>query len=200
VTLFEAGEASMRCLCTDTEVALGNRIRLGMLTLTLSAIAVTAVACGGGGKPAGAAPNGAASNGQSGFQAYTTCLRQHGVNLPSRSPRPSGAARPSGAPSMRPTARPSGGPGRGFGDQPPAGVDPKTWQDAQQACAPLRPSGGPSRDNGAFTAFRNCMADHGVTFSGRPDQLSTADPKVAAALKICEPLRPTGRPSANPSG
>ena len=179
---------------------MGNRIRLGVLALALSAIAVTAAACGGGGKPTGTAvPSGSASGGRAAFQAYSDCLRQHGVNLPqgngSRSPRPSN--RPSDRPSVRPS---DGGGGRGFGTQPPPGVDPKVWQDAQQACAALRPSGGPGGGNGAFTAYRNCLADHGVTMSGRPDQLNTADPKVAAALKTCEPLRPTAQPSNSAGG
>jgi hypothetical protein len=92
--------------------------------------------------------------------------------------------------------RPSGGGGFGFGDQPPPGVDAKTRQDAQQACASVRPSAGAGRDNGAFTAYRNCLADHGVTMNqGRGNQLNTADPKTAAALKVCEPLRPTGFPT-----
>jgi hypothetical protein len=187
----------------DAEVTVGNRIRLGFFALALAAVAATAAACGGGGKPAAnAAPSGRPS-GQGGGQAYVACLRDHGVDLPqfngSRGPRPSG--RPSG----RPTARPSdggnsGGFRGGFGDQPPPGVDAQTWQKAQQACASLRSSAGPQRDNGAFQAYRNCLADHGVTMSGRPDQLATTDPKVAEALRICQPLRPTTRPSPTPSG
>ncbi|GAA1795288.1 hypothetical protein GCM10009835_11670 [Planosporangium flavigriseum] len=136
------------------------------------------------------------------MQAYTTCLSQHGVTLPSRGPRPSG--RPTDWPSGRPTARPSDGAGGrfGFGNQPPPGVDATTWQNAQQACASLRPGGGPRNGgnrNGAFTAYRNCLADHGVTMSGGPNGLDTGDPKVAAAMKVCEPLRPSTRPTPRPS-
>jgi hypothetical protein len=110
--------------------------------------------------------------------------------------RPSGA-RPSGS------ARPGGpGGGFGFGDQPPAGVDQATWDKAQRACASLRPSGNPqrNRDNGAATAYRNCLADHGVTASGGFDQLDSGDPKVAAAMQACAALRPSNRPSPAPSG
>jgi hypothetical protein len=78
-------------------------------------------------------------------------------------------------------------------------VDQSTWDKAQKACAALRPSGIPQRDNGAIAAYRNCLADHGVTVSGPVNELPSSDPKVAAALQACEPLRPTGRPSAAPT-
>jgi hypothetical protein len=116
--------------------------------------------------------------------------------------------RPSGFPTVRPSGSgrggggfPGGGPGGGgfFGSQAPPGVDQSTWDKAQKACAKLRPTGIPQRDNGALTAYRNCLADHGVTVSGPVNDLSTSDPKVAAALKACEALRPTGRPSPAPS-
>jgi hypothetical protein len=85
----------------------------------------------------------------------------------------------------------------GNGDQPPAGVDATTWQKAQQACAALRPSGGSqgggNRNNGAVAAYRNCLADHGVTMSTGTNGLDANDPKVAEAMKVCEPLRPTAR-------
>jgi hypothetical protein len=185
-----------------------HRTGIAGAVLTVATLAVVA-ACGGGSKGTGtdAAPAG----------DYLTCLRQHGVNLPqvSFSPgaRPSGV-RPSG---QRPTGpRPSGSRspgafgggfgGGGFGgflgSQAPPGVDQNTWNQAQQACASLRPTAFPSRnrDAGAITAYRNCLADHGVTLTGRPDDLSTADPKVAAAIQACAPLRPTPRPSPTPSG
>jgi hypothetical protein len=176
-------------------------MRWGAVALTAAAVAVSLAACGGSGKGGGngATPSGGA---RGAFQAYTNCLSQHGVNVPQASRGPRGSTRPSARPSGFPTARPSGGNGGnrfGFGDQPPAGVDPTTWANAQQACATLRPSAGPQRDNGAITAYRNCLADHGVTLNGGPDQLNTADPKVASAMQICEPLRPTGRPTGRPS-
>jgi hypothetical protein len=108
--------------------------------------------------------------------------------------RPSGV-RPSGF------GNGNGGFGNGgFGNQAPAGVDPTVFQKAQQACASLRPSGRPQQSaNPANVAYRNCLADHGVSASTRPDQLNTADPQVAEAMKVCQPLRPTGRPAASPS-
>jgi hypothetical protein len=136
--------------------------------------------------------------------------------------RPSGP-RPSGRPTARPTARPSGGfrggggfGGGGFGGgaaggglgglfggngQAPAGVDQATWQAAQQACESVRPSFGGGRgqvDGGAYTAYLNCLHDHGMTSSAGPGRLNTADPAMAGALKTCAPLRPTGGP--NPAG
>jgi hypothetical protein len=103
-------------------------------------------------------------------------------------------------PSGRPTGRPGGGgPGGGFfGTQAPEGVDQATWEKAQKACQGLRasafPSGGGNRDNGALTAYRNCLTDHGVTVTGNINNLDANDPKVAEALKACAALRPSGGP------
>jgi hypothetical protein len=36
--------------------------------------------------------------------------------------------------------------------------------------------------------------------SAGPGDLDSNDPKVAAALKACEVLRPTGRPTPSPTG
>lgn len=166
-------------------------IRIAALLLGLFATAAAVTACGS--SPSATAGGAAASPaaGQGGMQAYTACLSQHGVTLPSGFP---GGNRPTD----RPTDRPSGGPrGGGFGNQAPAGVDPQAWQQAQQACASLRPTGGgQNRNNGANTAYRNCLTDHGVTMSGGPAGLDSNDPKVADAMKACEALRPTARPSA----
>jgi hypothetical protein len=147
---------------------------------------------------------------------YASCLRANGIELPNTGPdaRPSGRpdGRPSGAPSFgadggsggpggagRPSGMPSGRPGFGFGgSQAPDGVDQETWERAQKACEGLRPSGGPGgpggQDNGALTAYRNCLSDHGVTVTGRIEDLDTSDPKVAAALQTCAPLRPSNGP------
>jgi hypothetical protein len=92
----------------------------------------------------------------------------------------------------------AGAPGGGFGDQAPPGVNQATWPKAQQACASLQPSQA-ARDNGAITAYRNCLADHGVTMNGGLGSLDQDDPKVAAALQACEPLRPSNVPTARPS-
>jgi hypothetical protein len=78
----------------------------------------------------------------SAMQAFTACLKTHGVVLPTGRPSPA-----AGAPSATPGAR--------------------------------RPNGG-----GAARGLRG---------------LQTSDPKVAAALKTCRPLMPTGAPAPNPS-
>ncbi|MGC9670477.1 hypothetical protein ACNTMW_28520 [Planosporangium sp. 12N6] len=180
-----------------------NRVRVAVGSLIMMGALGTVAACGSSSPATGATD---AAPGQGGMQAYAACLSKHGVTLPSAFPRgnrPSG--RPSGFPTARPSAEPDGsrrpgGPG-GFGNQPPAGVDAATWQQAQQACASLRPSAGPRNGrNGAATAYRNCLADHGVTASRGPDALDANDPTVAAALKACEPLRPTARPTPGPTG
>jgi hypothetical protein len=173
-------------------------MRVAALLVVLFAAAGALAACGGSSKSTASGPNTPA--GRNGFAAYTDCLRKNGVTLPStgaRGNRPSarpGGGRPSGQP--RPSGAPRGGGGFGFGNQPPAGVDAQTWQKAQQACSALRPSGGPqNRNNGAFAAYRNCLSDHGVTMSPGAGQPDGNDPKVAAAMKACEVLRPTTPPA-----
>jgi hypothetical protein len=188
-------------------VTVSKRMRVTALLLMLFATAGAVAACGSSSKSrAGGTPT--APAGQNAFAAYTECLRKNGVILPSAFPRgnrPSGrpANRPTGRPTARPTARPSGargGGGFGFGDQPPAGVDAQTWQKAQQACASVRPSGGArNRDNGALRAYRNCLSDHGVTMTGAPGALDATDPKIAAALKACDVLRPSTLPTPAPT-
>jgi hypothetical protein len=143
------------------------------------------------------------SSARSSMTAYLTCLRQHGVSVPTAPP------------TVRPTARPTGGFGAGSA----------TMQKARQACASLRPAGGfgfGGRFTAAFQAFRTCMASHGVTIpatrptappsppassptNGAPragrflNGLNPNNPKVAAALKACQSKLPTfPRPSASP--
>jgi len=159
--------------------------------------------CGQAKSAAATAPR-SSSPGGSSITAYLTCLRQHGVNVPTVRP------------TARPTARPTGGFGAGSA----------AMQKARQACASLRPAGGFGFGGGfaaAFQAFRTCMASHGVTIpttrptappsapasppaSGAPragrflNGLNPDDPKVAAAVKACQSKLPTfPRPSASPS-
>jgi hypothetical protein len=174
--------------------------RIGGVALAFAAVAAIAAGCGSASNSA-TAPKTAATD-------YLGCLRDNGINVPQTNPsgRPTGfpSGRPSGFPSGRPSGRPSGGPGRQgggglFGSTAPSGVDPQAWQKAQQACASLRPSavpGGGNRNNGANTAYRNCLTEHGVTVSGPIDQLDPKDSKVAAAMQACAVLRPSAQPSA----
>jgi hypothetical protein len=153
-----------------------------------------------------------------GFEAYRDCLAANGVTItmPSRSP---GTFPSEGAfPTDRPTDFPSGGPGEGgpgpggfggggpggggFGGRPD-GVDDETWQKAQEACASVRPTGGPGAGPGggqggggnAGAAYRNCLNENGVT---PENQNSTDDPVVAAAMTKCAPLR-LSAPAATPT-
>jgi hypothetical protein len=171
------------------------------MTVALAAMAIGLAACGD--KDGGTDGTTTGGNGANGFQAYISCLSEHGVTLnlpqgnrPTDQPRPDPSRSPGGP----------GGPGGGFpggggflGEQAPEGVDQATWDAARTACESVRPTAGPGGpgggfDNSAFTAYRNCLSDHGVTMSQGPSNLSTADPKVAAAVKACEALRPTGAP------
>jgi hypothetical protein len=184
--------------------------RLGVgLAVSLTPVALFAAAC------ASTDPSQAATAPTPGVQAYVDCLGRNGVNLPAgaggRSPgpggRPSFSANPSFSPRPDRSGRPSGGTGGGagfggggfLGTNPPAGVDAGTWTKATQACAGLRPSAGPTRDNSALQAYRNCLSEHGVTATANLGQLNTADPAVAAALQTCAPLRPTA-PAPSPTG
>jgi hypothetical protein len=166
-------------------VRVRKRVLLRGAAIVSAMVVGLLAACSHGGGGGGTA----APAGNAGFQAYADCLRQHGVNLPSARPRPSG---------VRPSGRGPGG-GGFFGSEAPPGVDQGTWDSAQQACASVRPSFG-SRgggNNSAFQAYRNCLREHGLTASNGPGDFDTADPKVAAAMATCAPLRPTGRPSAS---
>jgi hypothetical protein len=187
--------------------------------VTASAALLLTAACGGG---SSSNSSQAAGGGQGGaaLTAYVDCLKQNGVTVTLPSGNPSGRPRGSGAPTDRPTNfptdRPSGAPsgmasggpgggGRGFGGgafQKPADVDQATWDKARTACESKLPSIGPGNGgggNGANTAYRNCLQQHGVTVDNGINQLNTADPTVAAAEKTCAALRPTTQPSAAPS-
>jgi hypothetical protein len=198
--------------------------RLGGVAVAVAAVALFAAGCGSDSKTTPSATPAPSST--NALINYTNCLRNNGVTitLPSFNPsnRPSGFPRGSGRPSNRPSGAPrpsfnpsdrpsrgAGFPGRGgqggfgelFGSTPPSGVSQQTWDKARQACASVLPSFGPGqgrggRDNGALAAYRNCLQDHGVTASGAPDQLNTADPKVAAAVQACAALKPTTAPSS----
>jgi hypothetical protein len=165
---------------------------------------------GSTGSPSSSA-SASSSNRAADFQAYTQCLSQHGVTLPTFSARPdfSGRPRPSGS-FVRPSGAPrSGGPGGRFGFL--GSADPST-RAAMQACQSLAPQGGFgggfARGGGAtisaatFAAFKSCMSDNGVTITQTDPQqalrsLNRSDAKTAAALKVCQPI--IGQPTVAPS-
>jgi hypothetical protein len=185
---------------------------IGVAALTMAALA----ACG-------TVEENATTDGQTGFQAYVACLQQNGVAITMPSFGLRGSRSPGAFPSRDPAATPpsgsgpdfgdggpgprgGGGPGAGGGgfggmsddpDNPPAGVDQATWAKALTACQSVRPTAGPRGGNdSALTAYRNCLAEQGVSTSG---PVNTTDPKVAAAREACAALLPTNRPAAPPS-
>jgi hypothetical protein len=159
-----------------------------------------------------AAPNSAAGSGRNSaaFQAYTACLTQHGVTVPSFSAgaRPSGSfSRPAGGFSRAPGASrgPGGGGFGGFGSPNPS------TSAARAACGSLLPAGavggGAGRTISAttFAAFKSCMSDNGVTITSTDPQtairgLDRSDAKTAAALKICQPILGQGAGSSAAPG
>ena len=190
-----------RRLAAPRSCASRSRLALGPVILGGAALLLV-TGCGQAASPAAAAAPSSSSSARSSITAYLTCLRQHGVSVPT--------ARPT----VRPTARPSGG----FGSPSSAMLK------ARQACAKLRPAGGFGFGGGGFTAafqaFRTCMASHGepipttrpsppptsppATGAPRADRflngLNPANPKVASALKACQSKLPTfPRPSGSPS-
>lgn len=212
--------------------------QLTSLTAGFIGVAVLVAACGGGGSKTAAstttpaaspvvspsrsvAPGSAVGSGGPGgrngadIAAYTACLQQHGVTLPSfsRSARPSGSfSRPPGGFS-RPPGGFSGPPGGGGGFGGFGSADPSTSA-ARAACASLLPAGGfggGGRTISAttFAAFKSCMSDHGVTITSTDPQaalrgLDRTDAKTAAALKLCQPILGQGAggtpsPSASPA-
>jgi len=162
-----------------------------------------------GSSAASSSASASSSNRAADFRAYTQCLSQHGVAVPTFTARPdfSGRPRPSGS-FVRPSGAPrSGGPDGGrFGFL--GSADP-TARAAMQACQSLAPQGGSGfrRDGTSvsattFAAFKSCMSDNGVTITATDPQqglraLNRSDAKTAEALKVCQPI--LGRPSASPS-
>jgi hypothetical protein len=156
---------------------------------------------------AGAATGSAAS----GYPAYLSCLSRHGVKVPASGAFAGRRSHSAGAgytPGARRTVA---------GGFPGLATSNPTTAAAMQACAPLRPTGGAGFGGGStrLAAFRSCMAQQGesvpatrptvVAPAARPTGdarylggLNPADPKVSAALKVCEPLLPTASAHAAP--
>lgn len=173
------------------------------------AIALAANACSGSGKAgskpvAAVAPTTTTTPGE----AYTACLRQHGVNVPDRPPRTDGSQGTggTGATAGGPTStRPRGTGNANGGTRPsttlPPGVDASTFEAARQACQSQLPAdrgnggpGGPGgQDSSAFQAYTSCLKDHGVTLpaNGGFGGVNRDDPAFKAADAVCAPLRPT---------
>jgi hypothetical protein len=146
------------------------------------------------------APAGSKGTASTSFAAYTKCLSEHGVTLPSfKGSRPSGTGGPEGRFTPGSGGPPGGGAGTpGSGSFPGRGAggfasNPKDAA-AEKACASLRPKGGfgggfgRGTNRAAFAAYTNCLKLHGVTVSnGVPDRSSAA---FATASTACAALRP----------
>jgi hypothetical protein len=118
--------------------------RIMMAGVAVPALLLAVAACGGSASasPARAtAPSPGSSSDPGGANAYFNCLRQHGVTGTGKGSS-SGSSSSSSAPSS------------------------STINNARQACASLRPSGGFGGSGGfsaAFSKFESCLSAHGVT-------------------------------------
>ena len=142
------------------------------------------------GSSTGSSGQGSAQAG--GASAFQQCLRQHGVSLPS------------GRPSFGGTPSPGAGAPAG-GGQFPGGFGSGAGSGAFQACRKYAPAGfgrGGAGAGGlsAFSAFSNCMKQHGVTLTGGPgalQSLGSAGGKVKKAFQTCRSLMPQRAPIAS---
>ena len=118
--------------------------RITVAGVALPALLLAVAACGGSASasPARAtAPSPGSSSDPGGASAYFNCLRQHGVT---------GTGKGSSSGSNSTSSAPSS----------------STINNARQACASLRPSGGFGGSGGfsaAFSKFESCLSAHGVT-------------------------------------
>jgi hypothetical protein len=123
--------------------------RIAVAGVAVPALLLAVAACGGSASasPARAtAPSPGSSSDPGGASAYFNCLRQHGVTGVGGSS--SGGSSSSGSSSSGSTPSSS------------------TINNARQACASLRPSGGFGGSGGfsaAFGKFESCLSAHGVT-------------------------------------
>jgi hypothetical protein len=197
-----------------------HRSRTSALGLVVAGalLIVVAAACGGSSAKAASTTSTTAGNRAAGFAAYRTCLSQHGITLPQRTPGsggpPSTTAGGTGGGGSGAGAGGFGGGGfggGGFGGTPrslPPGVTTAQYAAAQKACASKLPAGGfggfGGRGGQAFQAYASCLRDHGVTIPSIPRGTSSTtaagsprptfnrnDPKFIAANKVCQALLPS---------
>jgi hypothetical protein len=179
--------------------------RIAALLVVLTGTALVVAACGGGSSAkssaaAASAPtsttNARAAN-RAAFQAFTTCLSQHGVTIPTRTTIPGQTfpTRPPGADNGPPGG--GGGAGFGFGLGLVTGVtNNPNFQPAYQACKstlPLAVQQQLQQRLNQDAAFISCMKDHGETVTGfNPRSTSTTDAAYAAAFNVCKAVLPNG--------
>ena len=180
-----------------------RRMAAGFTALVVAALVLAA--CGGGSTKAStsststttapAADGGRAGVNRAALQAFTTCLQQHGVSVPTPTTRPPGTPPSTGA----------GRTGRGFGGFGGGGVfgimsNPADAA-AVQACQSKLPAGFLQQQQqraNQLAAFQSCMKDHGVTVTGSGfgrgpgGTTTTTTPAYAAAFAICKAVLPNG--------
>ena len=145
-----------------------SRPRRALVPVAAGCAALLLIAGCGQAKSAAATAPSSSSSARSSMTAYLTCLRQHGVNVPT--------ARPT----VRPTARPTGGFGAGGA----------TMQKARQACASLRPAGGFGFGGGQVRrGVPGVPHVHGLARRDDPDH-----PADRAAYPARQPARQRGAP------
>jgi hypothetical protein len=183
---------------------------VGVVPLALAACGSAAASSSSTTKPSGTASR----------AAYTACLKQHGVTLPTFGGRPGGPGGNGGTGTGGESPPPSFTPGSGSFPRGGGGfADNPKFKAAAAACKSLRPSGGFGGGGGfggsggfnstAFAAYRNCLKLHGVTlptgrFPGATGGTTTTttgstpsttfnpqSPTVQAAEAACAALRPT---------
>ena len=156
--------------------------------------AVGLAACGGSPKSSDAATTSASST-QKAFAAYSSCMKQHGVKLPSNF----GQRRPGSTGSFPTGSFPA--------SRLPAGVSSKKYEAASKACRAKLPAGGfrgGSHGLSNFAAYASCLSDNGVKLSGTGPSalrsLNTSDPTVKAAMQTCSPLLHAGSTTTTTTG
>ena len=172
------------------------------LCLPLAALLVLA-GCGGGGSKANASASNTTGGANADRSAFTKCLSDHGVTLPSGGFPGGGNGGPPRTARSRTSAPATvqGTPPRGSfpgGDrfEVPRGVERVPFATAEWRTAAV--SG--RANSQAFQAYTSCLRDHGVsvptttaggsaTPGSRPNFQS--DPKFASANKTCRALLPT---------
>lgn len=162
----------------------GSRFFIAPLTLIVGL--VTIAACGGGGKESAASGSTSAAKSPS-AQAYSACMRSHGVpNFPD----------------------PDANGNFALTITPGSGLDPNsaTYKAADKACASLRPAGiangGGNGGNSQLLKFSKCMRANGVPDFPDPQangglimgqgNVDPNSPQFKAAMQKCQSLLPNG--------
>jgi hypothetical protein len=185
------------------------------------ALVVGLAACGGGSSKATSAPPSTTSTTAPGrgfnraaLQAFTTCMSQHGVTIPTQPPRTTVPGQTIPTDNAGGGGGGGGGGGRFIGGGGAGGAmaiinstDPAT-KAAFQACQSQLPPGflqQAQQGQTALAAYRSCMQSHGITLpanggfgggggGGGGGSTSTTTPAYGAAFSICKVLLPARGP------